>query len=135
MFFTALRQTQFFISLPILNQALFSYQFKTLKLHAFSLPTSQQIAPDHTLEHFFTRMLDTLNSSSIKMVACKYPPQKKRRSQRIVACNPRVFLSTYFSRTTKIALQVSFLGSSINIPHMAFYWIVMSIKKKLSTLF
>ena len=122
MFFIALRQIQFFISLPTLNQALFSYQFKTLKLHAFSLPTSHQTTPNHTLEHFFIRMLDTMNSSSIKMIACKYPPKKKKTNkQRIVACNPRVFLSTYFSRTTKIALQVSFLGSSINIPHKAFY--------------
>ena len=79
MFFTALRQTQFFISLPTLNQALLSYQFETLKLHAFSLPTSHQTAPDHTLEHFFTRMLDTMNSSSIKMVTCKYPPKKEKK--------------------------------------------------------
>ena len=105
MFFIALRQIQFFISLPTLNQALFSYQFKTLKLHAFSLPTSHQTAPDHTLEHFFTTMFDTMNSSSIKMVAYKFP------------CNPRVFLSTYFSTSSKIALQVSFLGSSKSIPH------------------
>ena len=45
-----------FISLSTLNQALFSYQFETLKLPAFSLPTSHQIAPDHTLEHFFTHV-------------------------------------------------------------------------------
>ena len=43
-----------FISLSTLNQALFSYLFETLKLPAFSLPTSHQTAPDHTLEHFFT---------------------------------------------------------------------------------
>ena len=60
-----------FVSLLTLNQALFSYQFETLKLHAFSLPTSHQTAPDHTLGHFFTRMLDTMNSSGIKMVTCK----------------------------------------------------------------
>ena len=45
-----------FISLSTLNQALFSYQFETLKLLAFSLPSSHQIAPDHTLEHFFTHV-------------------------------------------------------------------------------
>ena len=65
-----------FISLSTLNQALFSYQFETLKLPAFSLPTSHQTAPDHTLEHFFTPMFDTMNSSYIKMIACKYPPPK-----------------------------------------------------------
>ena len=50
------RQTQIFISLSTVNQALFSYQFETLKLLAFSLPSSHQIAPDHTLEHFFTHV-------------------------------------------------------------------------------
>ena len=85
-----------FISLSTLNQALFSYLFETLKLPAFSLPTSHQTAPDHTLEHFFTPMFDTMNSSYIKMVTWKYPPKKKRKSKRIVACNSRVFLSTYF---------------------------------------
>ena len=127
-----------FISLLTLNQALFSYQFETLKLPAFSLPTSHQTAPDHTLEHFLTPMFDTMNSSYIKMVDCKYPPPpppQKKKSKRIVACNLRVFLSTYFSKTTKIALQVSFLGSSKSIPHKAFYWIVMSVREKLSTLF
>ena len=86
-----------FISLSTLNQALFSYLFETLKLPAFSLPTSHQTAPDHTIEHFFTPMFDTMNSSYIKMVAWKYPPKKKKKkSRRIVSCNSRVFLSTYF---------------------------------------